>query len=501
MSQSRPEPVFELPIELPDRASRRLLQELHGQLRQAIAAGRLQAGMRLPSRRGMAARLGVSRNTVATAYDMLIAEGLIEAQHGAGTFVSREAGTTRPSADPPAAAPDARLRRWPETYRVGAGATWASGAAVNLQFGLGDQRSFPFDTWRRLSSRVLRAFARRPDYAFPPAGVARLRSAIAGHVSFTRAIACETENVIVLSGAQQAFDIIARTLVAPGDIVAVEDPGYPPAHAAFAAAGARIAPVPVDGAGLRVDALPADARIIYVTPSHQFPTGAEMSAERRRALLDHAAAQGAVVVEDDYDGEFRFGDEIHDALQTLDRSGSVVYVGTFSKCLFAGVRVGFVIAPPWLGPALISTKKLGDWSAPGLAQLTLASFIEEGHLARHVRRMRGLYAPRRQALLGALETYGGGWIETIPSTTGLHLSARLTGPVTLDGVADAAVAAGVVIERLDRYALVAGAGEAVGFGYGLHEPEVIVDSVRRIAHGVSGTAAGQSPDDPSQARR
>ena len=481
MRHSPQEHVFELSIELPERTSRRLLRELHRQLRDAITSGRLQPGLRLPSRRGMAGRLRVSRNTVAIVYDMLIAEGLIEAQHGAGTFVSGEVAPAPPLAEPTVVAPDPRLPRQPQTYEVAAGMVRAAGAAVNLQFGLGDQQAFPFDVWRRLSGRVLRDFARRPYHAFPPAGVERLRTAIAGHVSFTRAIACESDSVIVLSGAQQAFDIIARTLVSPGDVVAVEDPGYPPARAAFAAAGARIVPAPVDAAGLRVDALPADARIVYVTPSHQFPTGAEMSAERRQALLDFAASRGAVVVEDDYDGEFRFGDEIHDALQTLDRSGSVIYVGTFSKSLFAAVRVGFVIAPPWLGPALVATKKLGDWSTPGLSQLTLASFIEEGHLARHIRRMRGIYAPRRQALLDALETHGAGWLETIPSTTGLHLSARVSGPVTLDRVAEAAMAVRVVIERLDRYALTPGAGNAAGFGYGLAAPEAIVDSIRLIA--------------------
>jgi GntR family transcriptional regulator/MocR family aminotransferase len=486
MGRIIPEPVFELPIDLPDRTSRRLVRELHRQLQNAIAEGRLHAGMRLPSRRGMAARLRVSRNTVATVYDMLIAEGLIEAQHGAGTFVACGAGTARPPS--PVEAPDPRLPRLPETYAIGAGATGAPGAAVNLQFGLADQAAFPFDVWRRLSSRSLREFARRPSFAFPPAGVERLRAAICGHVAFARAIACDTESVIVLSGAQQAFDIIARTLVTPGSVVAMEDPGYPPARAAFAAAGARIAAVPVDDHGLQVDALPPEARIVYVTPSHQFPTGAELSAERRRALLDFAADTGAVIVEDDYDGEFRFGGEIHDALQTLGRDGSVVYVGTFSKCLFAAVRIGFLIAPPWLAPALIATKKLGDWSAPGLSQLALASFMEEGHLARHVRRMRGLYAPRRQALLEALETFGAGWLETIPSTTGLHLSARLKGGVTVDRVVASAAAAGVVIERLDRYALVPAHGEAVGFGYGLHEPEVIVDSIRRIACGLDATA-------------
>lgn len=435
----------------------------------------------------MANRLGVSKNTVATVYGMLIAEGLIESRQGSGTFVIRE-GVLAPSSAGSKAEMDPRLPQQPETYSVGAGAIRSPGAKVNLQFGLVDQQRFAFDVWRRLTSRVLRDFARQPSYSFPPPGVARLRAAICGHVSFARAIACDTESVIVLSGAQQAFDIIARTLVTPGAVVAVEDPGYPPARAAFAAAGARIAPVPVDDSGLLVDALPRDARIVYVTPSHQFPTGAEMSAERRRALLDFAAKYGSVIIEDDYDGEFRFGGEIHDALQTLDRNGSVIYIGTFSKCLFAAVRVGFVIAPPWLGPALIATKKLGDWSSPGLSQLALASFIEEGHLARHVRRMRGHYAPRRQALLDALETCAEGWLRTIPSTTGLHLSARPTGSVTLDRVAAAAAQAGIVIERLDRYALVPGQGDAVGFGYALHEPKVIADSIRRIAHGI-GIAA------------
>ena len=227
------------------------------------------------------------------------------------------------------------------------------------------------------------------------------------------------------SGARQAFDLLARLLVVPGrTVVAVEDPGYPTAAAAMAAVGAEVVPVPVDSEGLCVDALPLDARIVYVTPSHQYPTGVAMSMARRRSLLDFARERDALVIEDDYDGEFRYGARPLDALQTLDREGRVVYVGTFSKSLFPSLRVGYVVAPEWLRDAFAAAKESADTCGNAQVQDALADFILEGHLARHVRRMRRAYADRRAALFDMLDGPLSRWFEAIPSEAGIHVAAR-----------------------------------------------------------------------------
>jgi GntR family transcriptional regulator / MocR family aminotransferase len=229
----------------------------------------------------------------------------------------------------------------------------------------------------------------------------------------------------VTHGAQQAFDLLARALVTPGRTrVAVENPGYPPLWAAMEAAGAQLVPVAVDEQGLRVDRLPDDVRAVYVTPSHQFPTGVPMSMARRTALLDFARARGAVIIEDDYDGEFRYGHRPLDALQTLDREASVFYVGTFSKSLFPGLRIGYIVAPSWAHGVLHSVKQCADTGANAQVQEALGHFIMDGHLARYVRRMRKVYETRRQALLEALAGELSQWLQPLPAEAGIHIAAR-----------------------------------------------------------------------------
>jgi GntR family transcriptional regulator / MocR family aminotransferase len=257
-----------------------------------------------------------------------------------------------------------------------------------------------------------------------PLRITALREAIAHHVSFTRAVACSADSIVVTQGAQQAFDLLARTLVAPGKTaVAVEHPGYEPQQLAFAAAGATMVPVRVDGEGLCVRELPPQVRVVSVSPSHQFPLGSVLSAARRAALIDFARLHRVLVIEDDYDGEFRFTGQPLDALQTLDRSGSVFYVGTFSKSMFAAMRIGFIVAPPWALPALVAAKRSADQHSDLVTQETLAAFIAEGHLARHVRKMRGLYAVRRQRLLDGLGNDFAPWLTPVPGAAGLHVAA------------------------------------------------------------------------------
>jgi len=471
------EPVLELAITLPPPGSRARLSALHRQLRAGILDGRLRAGLRLPPTRALAAALGVARNTTIAAYDMLLSEGYVVARAGAGTYVA-DVPTAR--AKPAAAA--ARIDRLAPAWRAPAPLIAATPPRrFDFRIGLPDKGPFPFAVWRRLSARALRALSRAPAGYAEPEGRPRLREAIARHVSFTRAVACRADEIVVTAGAQQAFDLLARILVIPGrTLVAVEEPGYPPLRAAFAAAGAGITGVPVDGEGMVVDQIPPRARVICVTPSHQFPLGSAMSAARRAALLDLARRREAVVIEDDYDSEFRFAGRPLDALRTLDRDGAVLYVGTFSKSLFPALRLGFVVAPQWARPALVAAKQRMDWHAPVLAQDTLAAFIVEGHLARHIRKMRRIYAARREGLLAALARHCGDRLTPIPAAAGLHLAARLSAPLRAGAVAARAAQADVAIEPLARY----GAARPVNglaFGLGMIATDRIDEAIRRLS--------------------
>lgn len=302
---------------------------------------------------------------------------------------------------------------------------------------------------------------------------------------YARAVSCLAENVVVTAGAQQAIDLLARILVTPGQtLFAIEEPGYPPVRAAFAAARARIVSIPVDSEGLMVEHLPDDTQVIYVTPSHQSPLGVTLSARRRAALLDFAGSRGAVVIEDDYDGKFRFNGRPLDALQTLDRNESVFYVGTFSKSLFPALRLGFVVAPPWARRSLIAAKTYTDWHYAVLTQDTLTAFIEEGHLARHVRKTHKIYAERRTVLLRALARYCGDRLHPIGADVGLHLAAELA--LQASDLAARAAVDGVRLHSLDRYANENPAPNGLMLGYGMIRADQIDAAICRLAQTMNG---------------
>lgn len=474
------EPIFDLALDLPPRGARTLLRALHQQLRAAIVDGRLRAGLRLPATRALATHLGVSRNTVIAAYDLLLAEGYVEGRTGAGTFVA-DLRPAHPAAPPADTAADARLAA---PWRGVRPPTPVAATPFRFDFlsGFPDTAAFPFDVWRRLTARAARQLSRRRVAEGDPAGEASLRDAISRHVSFARAVACVADDIVVTAGARQAVDLLARILVTPGETeVALEDPGYPPVRHAFQAAGARIVAVPVDEEGLVVERLPPGAHIICVTPSHQFPLGVVLSARRRAALLDFARTTSAVVIEDDYDSELRHEGRPLDALQTLDRSGSVFYVGTFSKSLFPALRLGFVAAPPWARDALVAARQLTDWHGPVIAQATLADFIDDGHLARHIRRMRRIYAERHAALERALTGHLGHRLRPLRSVAGVHLAATLTAPGDATALVAAAAARGIRLEDIARYAARADAPPGLVLGYGLIEADAIDPAIRELA--------------------
>jgi GntR family transcriptional regulator/MocR family aminotransferase len=478
--------MLELAITLPPRGSGAVMRVLHRELRAAILDGRLKPGLRLPSTRILADSWGVSRNTVMGAYDLLLSEGYLFARHGAGTYVA-EALALRaeraPVAEETDKQPDPRLSAFwqsPPRYLM---RSWAATAPSHMLFRLGvpDTASFPYHIWRRLLARSLRALAKTPAAYVEAEGRLLLREAIANHVSFARAVACNAGDVVVTGGTQQAFDLLAKILVNPGrTTVALEDPGYAPLRGAFAAAGAKLVPVPVDPDGLIVDRIPPDARVICVTPSHQFPLGVAMSMRRRAELLDFARTNGAVVIEDDYDGEFRFGTTPRDALQTLDRSGSVFYVGTFSKSLFPGIRLGFVVAPPWARRALTSAKQVTDWHQPVLEQDALASFISEGHMARHVRKMRKLYAERRELMTSGLQSHFSPWLEPIPASGGMHLTALARESIDLDDIVRSARQRNLDVRSLRGLSANGDGQDGIVLGYGATAPEAITEGLLQL---------------------
>jgi GntR family transcriptional regulator/MocR family aminotransferase len=448
---------------------------IYRQLLDAILDGRLREGTRLPASRTLADQLAVSRTTVALAYERLVAEGYLDGRVGAGTFVARDVclqSTVRSTRGAQASEvlPGPLPRALWESVPLW-DTTVAPGVRYAFGIGLPDVGLFPFEEWRRLVARALRVGAVGTGDYDEPAGLLSLRAAIARHFGVTRGLRAMPEDVVVTRGAQQAIDLVARVLVDPGATVVMEDPGYPPIRNTFAAAGARIVGVPVDNEGLVVDALPTPARLVYVTPSHQFPLGVAMSPARRAALLAWARRHGAVVVEDDYDSEFRFTDRPLQPLHSIDRSSSVVYIGTFSKTMFPALRLGFLIAPPSLRTAVRTAKQLTDWHTDTVSQAALAQFIDDGLLARHIRRAARHYAARRAAIESWLATQPD-LLEPLPASAGLHVTALIRPRQGVDVEVDVeeavrrASAAGVLVRSVEPFHVDTPARPGVMLGYG-----------------------------------
>ena len=461
------DPLSALPLTLPPPGANGVLFALHEQLHRAILDGRLKSGLRLPSSRSLASKYGISRNTVIAAYERLASEGYLVLRPGSGTYVADVCSRRNRQARPGTAVPAGRALN--PFWRKAGEALRADPPALTYDFKLGvpDTGNFRDDIWRRLSGRALRRQSHTGGEYDNPAGRYSLRDAIARHVSFTRSVSCVAEDVVVTAGAQQACSLLARILVTPGrTAVAVEDPGYETIHKAFSAAGARIVPVPVDEEGLIVSRLPENARVILVTPSHQFPLGVTMSMRRRKALLDFAHAAGAVVIEDDYDSEFRYGARPLDALQTLDMGEYVFYVGTFSKTLSPALRLGFVIVPEWARPAMTAAKRFSDWHCPVAAQDTLADFIDEGHLARHVRKMNPIYGARREILLERLRSDFHDWLRLLPAAAGLHLAATFVRDIAVEQLTERAKRSRLGIYSLRPCQRIRGGPPGLAFGFG-----------------------------------
>jgi GntR family transcriptional regulator/MocR family aminotransferase len=484
-----------------------LYEQVYESLRAAILEGRLAPGARLPSTRALASDIGVSRTTVLLAYDQLLAEGYVSSRTGSGTFVASELPEPLPIAARPGGAPaDAppRLSAYGERVRAGAGGAtlppWRRRPALQFDFryGLPAVEEFPHQVWRRLLARRARAASLSSLQYGSPEGYGPLRAAIADYLRRSRAVACAPEQVVIVNGSQQALDLAARLLLDPGDTVLIEEPQYQGARKVFLAAGARLVPVPVDAEGLDVAALPATTpapRLAYVTPSHQFPTGAVMSVSRRLSLLAWAAAAGAYVLEDDYDSEFRYEGRPVEAVQGLDRAGRVIYVGTLSKVLFPALRIGYLVLPPPLVEPFAMAKWLNDRHTATLEQQALADFISEGHFERHLRRSRTRNAALRTALLEALDEGFGDRIEISGANAGVHLLVWLrdADPGDVPALVERAGRAGVGIYSVAPY--FAGAPPRAGLllGYASMTERSIRAGVRKLAEAIGrgqGSGAG-----------
>jgi GntR family transcriptional regulator/MocR family aminotransferase len=424
-------PAFPPLVAIDRRSARPLYRQVYEGYREAIVDGRVRPGQRLPSTRALAAELRISRITVLNAFEQLVAEGYFESRVGAGTVVARslpdELGPPLPP--DPDRAPRRRRRprrllprgsairlRAPEPWLGGWGAFRLSQPAVER---------FPVAVWSSLLARHSRnPLARMLNYG-DPMGHRPFREAVATYLRTARAVRCEADNVMVVSGSQQALAITARVLLEPGHHVWVEEPGYRGARDVLAMAGARLAPVPVDHEGLDVSAgmaVCARARAAYVTPSHQHPLGMTMSASRRLQLLDWARRSGAWVIEDDYDSEYRYESFPIGALQGLDRDARVIYIGTFSKMLFPSLRCGYLVIPLDLVPRFVAVREAMDIFPASLPQAALTDFINEGEFGRHLRRMRALYADRRATLVEALGQELGSDLSVIGDAAGMHLA-------------------------------------------------------------------------------
>ena len=419
-------------------ADESLHRQVYAGIRDAILSGRLTPGSLLPSTRTLSHDLALSRNTIMTAYELLASEGYTESLRGSATRVSsvlpdellcaEPVPSAATSATPPPTLSDLATRM------TSVGHEHRLGQPVPFQPGVPDLDRFPFHLWARLIARFWRKPPTELLIGGDPAGYLPLRRAVADYLKAVRALDCDAGQVIITTGAQQALALAVRAVLNPGDESWVENPGYSGFSRALASIGARPVRIPVDAQGLSVDAgrdRAPQARAAMVTPSHHYPLGITMSLARRLALLDWANEQNAWIIEDDYDSEFRYGERPLSALQGLDRGGRVVYVGTLSKITMPALRIGYLVVPPRLvDPILALRRSIEDFPSIAL-QPALAAFIEEGHFAGHVRRMRQMYAERREVMNASIERHLGGCFRETPLDAGLHVCVRFADPLLI----------------------------------------------------------------------
>ncbi len=478
-----------LSVGIDHASSRPVSTQLYVILRDLILSGGFAAGDRLPASRTLARDLTLSRTTIIEAFDRLTAEGLIESRVGAGTYVSKALEVERPRApNPPVRAEDSKTPRLARAMAQSVGRfgerSRLPSTARAFTTALPAFDAFPMAQWARLSAKHWRS-ARDDVMGYgDPFGHAPLRKSIAAHLRANRGINCDAEQIFIVGGAQQAFYLIGSLLLNPGDRVWFENPGAIGARNSLIASGAELVPIPVDEQGMRVDEglrVSPRFRLAFVTPSHQQPLGVIMSLERRFALLHAAQQSGAWIVEDDYDGEFSFGSNPLPTLKSVDATGLVIYVGTFSKSLFPSLRLGYLLAPPALVPTLHTIMSKLLHGVPTCVQATVAEFIDEGHFASHIRRMRRIYAERHDALCDAARRELGGLLDVVPSQSGLHTIGHLRAGLSEVAVSQAAEKKNITASPIARVSLAPVPVRGLVLGFGGIRPAAIDAGVKVLA--------------------
>jgi len=461
-----------------------LFRQVYLGLRQAILSAAFPAGGRLPSTRDLAEQLGISRTVVVLAYDQLLAEGFVVGRGGSGTYVSEGLGRS--------VAHKGKHSAKIQLSRFGAAAADAVAAVdsprrqstalrYDFAYGRSDVETFPFEMWRRILLRHARmAPVREFDYG-PAGGSLVLREAICAHLRRSRAVVCDPSEVIVVNGSQQALDLVARVLVERGDRVAIEDPHYNGTREVLRAAGAQLLPVPVDRDGLNPAQLPEHASMVFVTPSHQFPTGAILPLSRRLELLAWARRKNSVIVENDHDGEFHYEGRPLESLQGLDTEGRIVYIGTFSRTVFPALRIGYLIVPKSLATAFIAAKWLNDLHSATLEQHTLAEFISTGMYERHLRRLRRRNTARREFLLDAIHKYLGKRVEVTGDGSGAHIVLWPRKRISEDTIMAHAASRGVGVYGISHCFLTRPSRPGIILGYSRMNEKEIRDGIRLLS--------------------
>ena len=455
-------------------------------LRQLILGGALDVGQPLPASRALAKSLGVSRDTVESAYGQLHAEGFIERRVGRGSFVSARVqrlpgrGTPQRAATPHA--PPRLSQRGAAIYRGGGVRDFLAPRAFAP--GVPETRSFPLATWERLERQVLKEWGTAALLHSPPQGMEPLRRVIADYVNLERGAHATPERVLVVTSSQQALTLCATVLLDAGDRIFIEDPVYHGARKAFDAAGLESVPVPLDDDGMLVapvlQARPS-AKAVFLTPSHQFPTGATLSLDRRLAIIEWAQQHQAWIIEDDYDSEFHYAGKPTACVQGLDRHARTVYIGTFTKSMFPGLRIGFMVLPAELVAPMTAARTLLDGHSAPIPQLTLARFMEAGHFGAHVRTMRAVYAERRDVLAQLVRKHLADFVEPLVPVGGMQMPCVFIRDISERKAIDAAQRAG--IDLLGLTALHASNRHRAGFlmGFAAHAPKELEIAVKQLA--------------------
>jgi GntR family transcriptional regulator/MocR family aminotransferase len=468
-----------------------LFRQLYLQLRSAILSRRLRPGTKLPSTRELASQLGVSRSAAVAAYEQLLAEGYTSGRRGSGTYISPDLpepiqGSLQRRKKPVAATTSraAQIKTLGELVDV---TVQNDARPFNLGRSLLDARTV--ELWRKLNARALRSLDPGHLGYSDPRGTIQLRKTICDYLQAARAVRCDPEQIVVTTGTQHAIDIVIRVLPGLDKEVWIEDPGYPLTRQALLAAGATVRSIPVDGQGIDVGTgikSAPNARAVFVTPSHQFPTGVVLSMARRLELLAWARANDAWIVEDDYASEFRYGGRPLASLQGLDEGERVIYIGTLNKALFPGLRIGYAVVPRALLRAFVTARYLMDRQPSTLSQSVVAAFMEEGHFAAHVRRMRLLYRDQRDELVAALRSRLGADVTVQAPDQGMHLVA-----FTRRGLSDVAIERagrqhGVIVRAMSRLYVAAAPRSALMLGFSGYPRQTIIPAVERLARVVEG---------------